>query len=188
MALEVQKSTRFAFTAYEAQWHLFQSMPPGIAEWGWQQETCPQTGRAHYQGYIRLHTQQRITWLIKLLPGVHLEFSKNWDALVKYCSKADTQVSGTQHHEVSSVPTPYAYADRVASLITARFTQYPSIEEFNWNTWTTDRALQEIDIQVRLNIRSGQRGVEWFASNPNWNAMWRKYWKDIFTRSSRPTG
>lgn len=99
--MEESKTTRWAFTAYEEQWPLFESMPPLIAEWGWQQEVCPKTQREHYQGFIRTQRQMRFSQIRKLLPGVHIEAAKNWDALVNYCRKLDTAVEGTQVHEVT---------------------------------------------------------------------------------------
>jgi len=92
---QTDKSSRWAFTAYEEQWGLFTTIHPGIAEWGWNTEICPETNRQHYQGYLRLTSQQRFAWLRKLLPGVHLEIAKNWEALKQYCAKEETRVPGT---------------------------------------------------------------------------------------------
>lgn len=97
------KSSRWAFTAYEQQWELFATMPPLIAEWGWQEELCPETNRKHYQGYLRTVRQTRFAALKKVLPGVHLEVAKNWDALVNYCKKETTAVAGSQVHETTGV-------------------------------------------------------------------------------------
>jgi len=95
------KSTRWQFTAYEDQWNLFVTMPEQIAEWGWQTEECPTTGRKHYQGYLRTHGQFRLAGLRKILPGVHLEVALKWEALVNYCKKINTAVEGTKVHQVS---------------------------------------------------------------------------------------
>ena len=94
------KTSRWAFTAYEAQWPLFNTTvcPEILAEIGWQVEVCPDTQREHYQGYLRTTRQVRFAQLKKIYPGVHLEPAKNWDALVKYCKKTDTAKEGTQHH------------------------------------------------------------------------------------------
>lgn len=95
------KSTRWSFTAFEAQWPLFESMPPSIVEWGWQTEICEKTNRPHYQGYLRTKSQVRFSQLKKELPGVHLEVAKNWEALLNYCNKTATAVAGSQKHEKS---------------------------------------------------------------------------------------
>lgn len=93
---QTDKTTRWAFTAFEEQWGLFREMPDIVAEWGYQTEECPKTGKRHYQGYLRTRTQQRFSALKKVLPGVHLEPARNWDALLAYCKKTDTRVEGTQ--------------------------------------------------------------------------------------------
>ena len=95
---QTDKTSRWAFTAYADQYHLFTIVNELIAEIGWQKEICPGTQREHYQGYIRTARQVRFAQLKKIYPGVHIEPAKNWDALVKYCAKKDTAVEGTQQH------------------------------------------------------------------------------------------
>lgn len=104
------KTTRWAFTAYEGQWGLFATMPPLIAEWGWQQEVCPETKRLHYQGYIRTARQVRFNQIQITLPGVHVKPAKNWDALLNYCKKKETAVEGTQEHHVNNMTLTMAQA------------------------------------------------------------------------------
>lgn len=97
-----ERSTRWAFTAYEAQWPLFDNIPDIVKEWSWQTEICPTSGRKHYQGWILTNSQQRHSALTKALPGVHIEVAKNWSALIRYCSKIDTRdASGCVVHEVN---------------------------------------------------------------------------------------
>jgi len=168
------KSSRWAFTAYQAQWALFESMPPGIAEWGWQREICPKTNNPHYQGYLRLTQQQRFAWLAKLLPGVHLEVAKNWDALIQYCKKEETGVPGTQVHRTSSIETHFQYAETLAKRIMELHNKCGIM-----STWTNDNALGQINDFARLDIRAGKRYVAWIISNPQWAAMWRPYWRDF---------
>lgn len=98
---QTDKTSRWAFTAFEPQWELFKEMPDIVKEWGWQTETCPDTQRKHYQGYILTRTQQRFAALRKALPGVHIEAARNWSALLNYCKKEDTAVEGTQVREVN---------------------------------------------------------------------------------------
>jgi len=104
------RTTKWAFTAYECSYNLLESIPPLIAEWGWQDEICPKTNRKHRQGYIRTKTQQRHSALRKILPGVHIEAAKNWDALMEYCGKEDTRdPSGTQVKELNNYFNKYTY-------------------------------------------------------------------------------
>lgn len=120
------KSTRWAFTAFENEWPLFTTMPELIAEWGWQPEECPDTGRKHYQGYLRTKRQVRFAQLKAVLPGVHLEVAKNWAALVQYCQKDSTKAGGTVHQVSASKAMSMAdaltrLAAHVASIISAEY-------------------------------------------------------------------
>ena len=101
---QTDKATRWSFTAYEAQWPLFATMPDIVAEWGWQEEICETTSRKHYQGYLRTKRQVRLAQLLKSIPKVHFEIARNWDGLVNYCKKPETAVEGTQRHQLSSTP------------------------------------------------------------------------------------
>lgn len=95
------KSTRWQFTAYEAQYDSVDAVDKTVvAEIGWQDEVCPSTGRKHRQGFVRTHRQVRFSQLAKLLPGVHIEVARDWLALVNYCKKSATRdVSGSQIHK-----------------------------------------------------------------------------------------
>ena len=169
---QTDKSSRWAFTAYEDQWVLFNTMPIGVAEWGWNAEICPETSRKHYQGYLRLTQQQRFAWLKKLLPGVHLEIAKDWLALKAYCAKADTRIEGTTPvSQVNTYFTLYTYAEslglRLATLYQAEFRE-----------WTDATAHSNIEAHARLDIQSGKREVMYIIGNPNWKTTVLKYWKD----------
>lgn len=99
---QTDKTTRWAFTAYEPQWDLFKQIPDIVKEWGWQTEECPETKRKHYQGYIMTRTQQRHSAMRKALPGVHIEAARNWSALLNYCKKEESAVPGTQVKQENS--------------------------------------------------------------------------------------
>lgn len=95
------KSTRWAFTAYEGQYPILDAMneskPELIAEIGWQDEICETTGKKHRQGYCRTVRQVRFSQLSTILKGIHLEKAKNWEATVTYCRKKETRdPSGNQ--------------------------------------------------------------------------------------------
>lgn len=99
---QTDKSTRWAFTAFEHQYHLFNEMPDIVAEWGWQDEIAPDTGKKHRQGYIRTKTQQRFSKLHAVLPTVHIEVARDWNKLVNYCKKAESRdLSGNQVHQIN---------------------------------------------------------------------------------------
>lgn len=88
---QTDKSTRWSFTAYEGQYDLFAEMPDWIAEWGQQDEICPETGRKHRQGYLRTRTQQRFSKLKQMFPGVHFEIARDWNALLNQCKKTESR-------------------------------------------------------------------------------------------------
>ena len=125
----MSKTTRWAFTAYEAQWPLFEKMPPGIGEWGWQLEKCPDTGRLHYQGYLRTVQQHRFKGepgrfstpnesLRNILPGVHITAAEDWIKLIQYCKKKESRVEGHEPvHQVSTFPTMYSYTEELAERL-----------------------------------------------------------------------
>lgn len=94
---------RWSMTVFEGQWSLLSSMPSDVKAWGWQDEICPRTNKAHKQGYI--HTRQMtLLQLAKVLPGIHVEpipygaKGKNggdrWQGLLDYCKKEKTRAPG----------------------------------------------------------------------------------------------
>ena len=171
------KSARWAFTAYEGQYSLFKQMPPGVAEWGWNVEICPETNREHYQGYLRLTQQQRFAWVRKNFPGVHMKIARNWEALLNYCKKEETRAPGTEPvAQTNDIPTHFSYADEVGLRIFQRAKMSPDIAEFQYESWDGSEALFHVEAIVRLDIASGRRGLQWIASNPAWKAMWKPYW------------
>jgi len=174
---QTDKSSRWQFTAYQDQWDLFKQMPPGIAEWGWQQEQCPKTQKLHYQGYLRTPSQVRFSALKKILPGVHIEVAKNWQALLNYCQKLDTRVEGEAPvHVINTYYTQYTYAEKLGR-------QLYDLYKLDFEDWSDQTALQYIEQHARLDIRAGHREIMWIISNPNWKVAW-KYWKDIISSYS----
>lgn len=193
------KSSRWAFTAYESQWSMFNEMPPLVAEWGWQKETCPTTQREHYQGYLRTKQQVRLSQLLKTFPGVHFEISRNWPALVNYCKKSETAEPGTQIHQVNSnMRTIYSLAKEIATCLPhpdvidndfeeirervrreARSKgEIPNYDIYNVSS-KKDYFLSRVDAEVRGLIRGGNTDVAWLATNPQWLCMWNKYGVDF---------
>lgn len=62
----------------------------------WQVEACPKTGKIHLQGYVELVRGQRMTWLKKIHPKIHLEVRKGTQKqAIDYCKKSRTQIEGT---------------------------------------------------------------------------------------------
>jgi len=171
----MEKSSRWAFTAYKDQWHLFNQMPPGVKKWGWNTEVCPETQREHYQGYITLQQQQRFSWMKKMFAGVHVEIPRNWGALMNYCKKEETRKEGTTPVEFTNdIPTKFTYLDEVANEICDL--ECVDLEDSN-------DILKCVQAQVALDIQKGKRGVEWIASNPDWKVVWKQFGKSILLRA-----
>lgn len=183
----MDKTTRWSFTAYEKQWPLFESMPLCVAEWGWQTETCKETQRLHYQGYLRTKTQMRLVTLVKELPGVHLEVcGKNtpekpqaecWKALVKYCSKEDTAVPGTQKHQVTTWMNKLQFIEFLAKQVL----------EYNWK----DMMVTEIEqLMIRLGneyVLEGNIYASFILSDPNFKLTIRQSIRAILHSLDRQT-
>lgn len=90
---QTDKSSRWQFTAYEPQYKLVDDMSksPTVAEYAYQPEVCPSTGRKHRQGHLRTKQQVRHSALRKEFPGIHFEVARNWGALKNYDSKPETR-------------------------------------------------------------------------------------------------
>lgn len=86
-------------------------------------ETCPTTGREHFQGAIQCVSQVRMSSLLAWLPGCHLEVAKSAEAVRKYCMKSET-ASGEKI--VRSNPNQY-YS--MHDLLTNMATVYNDKEE-----------------------------------------------------------
>lgn len=190
------KSTRWAFTAYVDQWSLFKTMPHDIAEWGWQEEICPETSRHHYQGYLRTKQQVRFSQLQKLLPGVHIEPSRDWNKLKQYCQKPDTAVEGSQRHEVSQTHNVYSCALMIAQSLPSVESmkqeyellrenirknsvrgEMPLYESNHCESWES-YMLHQVEMEVKTRVREGNTELVWIGINPQWICMWKKYGED----------
>ena len=202
------KSTRWAFTAYEGQWNLFKAMPPEVSQWGWQEETCPRTGRLHYQGYMILRRQFREKGARALFPGVHMEIARNWNDLVRYCQKPETRVEGAEQvHRTNDIPSLFGYAEEISSRL-------PSWEEVKrkwWQrnefvSWLMRHAQPDLPMpvpkdsiyycpstfkefaydlvcdMVAEDIRSGRRGIEFIVQNPLWITTFKNQIDNIIHR------
>jgi hypothetical protein len=207
------KTTRWAFTAYEQQWKYFEKMPPGIGEWGWQLEKCPSTGNLHYQGFIRTVGQHRFKGkrpadsLCRIFPGVHIEPAEDWVKLINYCKKKESKVEGHQPvHEVSTFPTMYSYSEELAERLPA----WDQVREL-WMT-DNDNKMKEarrlkteagvlgltlykspeeyaydviLKTMVANDVRAG-KPVEFISQNPLFITTWKNKIKDLIFRRDYP--
>ena len=155
------KTSRWAFTAFKGQWSLFEVMPELIAEWGWQTEECPDTKNLHYQGYIRTKRQVRFNQLHTVLPGVRLSAAINWAALLNYCKKKETAISGTQVHQVS---TSMSLSMADALILMAR--NMPYIQPLTLEQWSEDLHKKRLDNEFWTIVN------DILLQKPNTVALW----------------
>lgn len=157
------KSTRWAFTAFENEWPLFQTMPDVVAEWEWQPEVCPDTQRKHYQGYIRTKRQVRFAQLRAVLPRVHLEVAKNWEALIQYCRKDKTKAGASTHQVNGSRAMTMADAlTRIAAHATCLY----------WSSNFEDRLISEYWSAVKEILSIDPNAVGLFTQ-PQYLRAWQ---------------
>lgn len=79
----------FTFNNYPEDLSEFRTKLEGLCTYFiYGKEVAPTTGTPHLQGYFQLKEKERITGLVKKLPGVHLVVAKGgFEANKDYCSK-----------------------------------------------------------------------------------------------------
>lgn len=91
---QTDKGMIWSVTAYNAEIDIIKdkdTYPAYVKLVVGQDEICPTTGTKHFQGYIQLTTQQRLSALKKWLPTAHFEICRNKDALLNYVQKDKTR-------------------------------------------------------------------------------------------------
>ncbi len=64
----------------------------------WQQE-IGENGTEHFQGYLQLYRQQRLSYVKKMLPRAHWERRRgNHQQAEEYCTKEETRIAGPWHY------------------------------------------------------------------------------------------
>lgn len=61
-----------------------------------QREQCPKTQRLHWQGCVKWRCRKSFTAVKRILGDTHIEPCRDWNASVKYCTKKETRVPGTE--------------------------------------------------------------------------------------------
>jgi len=182
---QTDKTTRWAFTAYQDQWPLFESMPELVSQWGWQKEICPDTQREHYQGFLLTKRQCRFNQLKALLPGVHIEAARNWAALVNYCKKTDSAIPKSQVFQESTY-THLTMSNALLKLAAhVPFRAPPTFEEYASPDWEkTHKAI--IDREYIEGVKEILRHQLDLVGIYSTNAM-RQTWhwfRDVFIEKS----
>jgi hypothetical protein len=157
---------------------------------GWtcegQLEECPDTGRKHYQFAIKT-PQVRMSQVIKVFKGAHIEPARNKDALLQYVKKSETRVGDMPEVSANKFPT----ADKFLNLVCQELLDTNSVPkafrmiigEGEWYTGRVhdDDKLAALDYATSQLIRKGIV-CELHAVNPQIRSAWKKFSTDICFR------
>lgn len=132
-------------------------------------EECPDTGRKHFQGAIRLNKQQRLSWFKSWLPTAHLEIARSKEALVKYAMKEETAIGDKTQQENT---VTYMRAEQVCmALMDSVFDDYKDLDmvktdDKDYIFWVAVNRLLEKDIRLagqlmNPTLKSWFRNTKW---------------------------
>ena len=92
-----------------------------VVRYAFQLERAPQTGRLHYQWYVRFSSAVSRARVVKLFPpesGVHCETCKGNEAqCVTYCTKEDSRVDGPWEYGENAAPGRRTDITRVREIL-----------------------------------------------------------------------
>lgn len=175
---EYQESKEKAIVGIEE--FLKTKLPPGWKFGDANVEQCPETGKYHYQGYLKTLYCRGTDVKKAIGPRAHIEKSENRLAVQNYSQKEETKVASVQ--APPGVPTPWEYIEVLAGKW--------NVEEFielyhsyaRYEERMDEIALDYIDQLVARDIESGVRGIEFIATNPMFRSAWKKFWRSIIAR------
>jgi hypothetical protein len=169
---------------------VFKSQREDALRLGWicegQLEECPDTGRKHYQFAVKT-PQVRMSQVIKVFKGAHIEPARNKDALLQYVKKEETRVGDMPEVDVNKFPT----ADKFLNLVCQELLDTNAVpksfrmiigegEWYNGRVHDDDK-LGALDYATSQLIRKGIV-CELHAVNPQIRSAWKKFSTDICFR------
>jgi len=168
----------------------FKSQREDALRLGWtcegQLEECPETGRKHYQFAIKT-PQVRMSQVIKVFKGAHIEPARNKDALLQYVKKSETRIGDMPDVSANKFPTADKFLNLVCQELLDTNTvpkQYRMIVgEGDWYNGRVhdDDKLGALDYATGQLIRKGIV-CELHAVNPQIRSAWKKFSTDICFR------
>jgi len=174
--------TQFVLEAFEGQQNA-------AAREGWtcmgQLEECPTTKKKHYQFAVKT-PQVRMSKVISIFKGAHIEPCRNKDALLQYVIKEETRVG-----EMPTVSNKFPNPDQFFALVCKELLadnipkEYRMlIDEGEWykTKKSDDQVLEALDFACDQLIRAGYR-IELHAVNPQIRSAWKKFSTAIAYRS-----
>ena len=122
--LTTKKAIWWSVTAFNDEIELCEgTLPEYIRAIYGGRETCPDTGRLHFQGAIQCFEQVRMSKIKSWLKTAHLEPARSSEALKKYAMKADTAAG---EKVVRNNPIPH-YSAHEMCLLLAQTSRQPDI-------------------------------------------------------------
>lgn len=160
------------------------ALPPGWSFGSANVEKCPESGRYHYQGYLKTAYVRGTDVKRVIGDRAHIEKTRNQNALVNYSNKADTRVATVDAPQ--GVPQPWDYITTLAGRWdNDEFLKLLGDHSRKFNGCLDEAALCYVDAMVAEDIANGARGVEFIAVNPMFRSAWKKFWKYIIIRDGK---
>jgi len=111
----MSKAIWWSVTAFDEEIELCEgALPEYVKRVYGGRETCPTSGRIHFQGAIQCHQQIRFGRLKSWLPKAHIEAAKSVAALKKYAMKTETAVG---EKVIRDNPIPHYPAHEMCLLL-----------------------------------------------------------------------
>lgn len=132
-----------------------------------QKECGEESGKLHYQLFLKTPDQPRKSKIMKLLPKVHIESETNRKALEKYVHKEDTRVGEFKTIERAHV----TFSECIRQFIGWLDRQSLLDEAF-----TNDERLRIWDEFIEASVSEGI-AIDIIGVNPQYRSCISKYWK-----------
>jgi len=132
-----------------------------------QEEVGNQSGKPHYQLFLKTPDQPRKSKLIRLFPGVHIESENNRNALEKYVHKEDTRTG-----EFKSIERAHITFKECVR----KFYEWLDNQELLDDDFSTEERLKIWDEFIEYSVAEGMT-VDIIGVNPQYRSCISKYWK-----------
>lgn len=132
-----------------------------------QEEVGNESGKPHYQLFLKTPDQPRKSKLIKIFPGVHIESETNRKALEKYVHKEETRVGEFKTIERAHITFPECIRQFIGWL-----DRQSLLDE----AFTNDERLRIWDEFIEASVSEGI-AIDIIGVNPQYRSCISKYWK-----------
>jgi len=132
-----------------------------------QKECGDESGKLHYQLFLKTPDQPRKSKIIRFLPKVHVESETNRNALEKYVHKEDTRVGEFKTIERSHI----TFKECVR-----KFMEWLDQQDILDDDFSADEKLKIWDEFIEFSVAEGVN-VDIIGVNPQYRCCISKYWK-----------